>query len=192
VERALQRRRTTASILANDIEAAKRELSENLTPASVNRKLAALKSAFSLAARNRKADSNPAKEVKLFKENNARIRFLTEEEEERLFSVLPKKYTPLLTVAIHTGLRKTEQLSLTWTDVDFKLGQITVRESKPGKSRVIPMNETVETVVSRLPRRIRNPFVFVGRKAEDGSKISRTTAKNYCSQQKSTISGGVI
>jgi site-specific recombinase XerD len=157
--------RTAASILANDIEAAKRDLSETLTPASVNRKLAALKSAFSLAVRNKKADINPAKEVKLFKENNARIRFLTEEEETRLFSVLPKKYKPLVTVAIHTGLRKTEQLSLKWTDVDFKLGQITVRESKPGKSRVIPMNDTVETTLSRLPRRIRNPFVFVGRKA---------------------------
>ena len=124
MERALQRRRTTASILANDIEAAKRELSENLTPASVNRKLAALKSAFSLAVRNKKVDINPAKEVKLFKENNARIRFLTEEEETRLFSVLPKKYKPLVTVALHTGLRKTEQLLLKWTDVDFKLVQI--------------------------------------------------------------------
>ena len=101
--------------------------------------------------------------MKLFKENNARIRFLTEGEETRLFSVLPKKYKPLVTVALHTGLRKTEQLSLKWTDVDFKLGQITVRESKPGKSRVIPMNDIVETLLKRLPRRIHNPFVFVGR-----------------------------
>jgi integrase len=68
-------------------------------------------------------------------------------------------------VAIHTGLRKTEQLSLKWTDIDFKLGQITVRESKPGKSRVIPMNETVENPLNRLTRRIRNPYIFVGRKA---------------------------
>jgi len=113
--------------------------------------------------RNKKADINPVKEVKLFKENNARIRFVTDEEETRLFSVLPEKYKPLVTVAIHTGLRKTEQLSLKWTDVDFKLGQITVRESKAGKSRVIPMNDTVETVLNRMPRRIRNPFVFVGR-----------------------------
>lgn len=157
--------RTAGSILANDIETAKRALSTSLTPASVNRKLAALKSAFSLAVRNKKADSNPVKEVKLFKENNARIRFLTDEEETRLFSVLPKKYKSLVTVALHTGLRKTEQLSLKWTDIDFKLGQITVRESKPGKSRVIPMNETVEATLRNQPRRLRNPYVFVGRKA---------------------------
>jgi site-specific recombinase XerD len=53
---------------------------------------------------------------------------------------------------------------LKWTDIDFKLGQITVRESKPGKSRVVPMNEAVEQSFACLPRRINNPFVFSGRK----------------------------
>ena len=156
--------RPARSIVASDIEEAKQDLCNGLTPASVNRKLAALKSAFSLAVKNHKLERNPVKEVRLLKENNARIRYLTDEEEARLFAVLPNKYKPLVVVAMNTGLRKTEQLSLKWTDIDFKLGQITVRESKPGKSRVVPMNKTVEQSFARLPRRINNPFVFSGRK----------------------------
>ena len=66
-----------------------------------------------------------------------------------MFAVLPNKYKPLVVVAMNTGLRKTEQLSLKWTDIDFKLGQI---------------NKTVEQSFARLPRRINNAFVFSGRK----------------------------
>ena len=39
------------------------------------------------------------------------------------------------------------------------------------------MNDTVETTPRRLPRRIRNPFVFVGRKAGGRLKISPTTGE---------------
>jgi site-specific recombinase XerD len=159
------RDRPARSLVASDIEEAKRDLCKGLRPGSVNRKLAALKSAFSLAVKNHKIERNPVKEVRLLKENNARIRYLTEEEEIRLFAVLPDKYKPLVLIAMNTGLRKTEQLSLKWTDIDLKLGQITVRESKPGKSRVVPMNKAVEEALRRLPRRIGNPFVFSGRKA---------------------------
>ena len=40
-------------------------------------------------------------------------------------------------------MRKTEQLSLKWSDVDFKVGQMKVREPKAGQSRIIPMNDTL-------------------------------------------------
>jgi hypothetical protein len=42
--------------------------------------------------------------VKLFKENNARTRCLTDEEEARLFTHLPNSIKPLVTVALHTGM----------------------------------------------------------------------------------------
>jgi hypothetical protein len=48
-------------------------------------------------------------------------------------------------------------------DIDFKLGQLTIRESKPGKSRTIPMDDAVEETLRRLPGVINNSYVFVGR-----------------------------
>ncbi len=106
---------------------------------------------------NGKLEENPALKMKLYKENNKRVRWLTEDEEKRLFAVIPMKYHPLVIVALDTGMRKGEQLSVKWSDVDFRLNQITVRESKNGRSRVIPMNDRVQETLRRLPRMINNP-----------------------------------
>jgi len=60
--------------------------------------------------------------VKLLKENNQRVRWLSEAEESRLMAVLPKKYRPMVIVSLNTGLRKSEQLNLQWRDIDFRQG----------------------------------------------------------------------
>src|SRR5262245_20462005 len=112
--------------------------------------------------RNGKAERNPFEQLKLEKENNKRIRWLTEEEEYQLFQVLPRQYHPLVKVALHTGLRKTEQLSLTWADVDFKAKIITVRQSKSGEPLLIPINSVLEEILRKIPQRIDNAFVFAG------------------------------
>ena len=130
----------------------------------MNRYLAAFKAAFSYATLNGKAERNPVKDVKMEKENNARVRYLTQDEEARLMAVLPERYEPLVILAIHTGLRKTEQLSLEWRDIDFQQGQGKVRESKSGKGRVIPLSQTALELFRSLSkvRMINNPFVFPG------------------------------
>ena len=68
---------------------------------------------------------------------------LSEAEESRLMTVLPKKYRSMVIVSLNTGLRKSEQLNLQWKDIDFRQGLILVKNSKPGDSRSIPMNAAV-------------------------------------------------
>ena len=70
-----------------------------MSPASVNRHLALLKHLLTLAIEWGKATENPVKSLRLFKENNARVRYLTADEEVRLFQVCPDRYKPLLTEA---------------------------------------------------------------------------------------------
>jgi integrase len=84
------------------------------------------KSDFYLTLKTGKVDKNPVSLVKLSKENNKRVCWLTEEEEVRSLSVLPIAYRPMVLVALHTGMRKSEQLNLEWTDVDFR------RNPRPG------------------------------------------------------------
>ncbi len=100
------------------------------------------------------------------KENNQRVRYLTPDEESRLFKVLPEKYHISVLSALHTGMRKTEQFSLEWRDVDFVRGQIKVRVSKSGNSRIIAMNKTLTEALKYLSkvRLIKKPYVFPGEK----------------------------
>jgi integrase len=125
--------------------------------------LASLKTVFATGIHNGKVEVNPAMRVRPLKENNRRVRWLTKDEEKRPFAILPVRYHPMVIVALHSGMRKTEQLLLQWSDIDFRMGQIKVRESKAGKSRIIPVNDTLIETLRRLPRTLNNPYVFAGR-----------------------------
>jgi integrase len=131
--------------------------------ATVNRYLSTLKAAFFLAVKNNKVERNPVSLVRLGKENNCRVRWLTDDEEERFLKIMPTEYHPLVLIALHTGMRKSEQLNLKWSDVDFHRNLITIRESKAGEARRLPMNEVVIEALKALPRMLHNRFVFYGR-----------------------------
>ncbi len=123
------------ALTPQDVERFKADLkAEGWTDATVNRYLALLKSTLNLAVRNGKIERNPAKSVKLFQENNTRVRYLLAEEEARLFEALPEELKPLVTVALHTGLRKGELLHLRWENVDFHTGTLTVALAKNGEA----------------------------------------------------------
>jgi hypothetical protein len=71
--------------------------------------------AFKIALADGKVNSNPARLVEQRAENNARIRFLSADEEMRLRAAIKKKFAkhmPEFDVALNTGMRKSEQFSL--------------------------------------------------------------------------------
>src|ERR1700704_176171 len=57
-------------------------------PASVNRNLACLSKILSMAFDNELIDSNPMRRVRMLKESPSRERFITAEEEKKLFAQL--------------------------------------------------------------------------------------------------------
>lgn len=59
--------------------------------------------------------------------------------------------TPLVLVAMNTGLRRGELTSLTWADVDLKRKLVTVRAgyAKSGKARHVPLNSEAVDVLTR-------------------------------------------
>jgi integrase len=99
------------------------------SPATVNRYKALLSLTFRLAMENGKANGNPARLVRRRRENNARVRFLSYEEEVPLRAYIAKHYPehlPELDVALHTGMRKSEQYGLTWDCIDFERRVLTL------------------------------------------------------------------
>jgi hypothetical protein len=83
-------------------------------PATVNRELACLKTIFSKALKNDKAERNPTLGVKMLKENNERDRILSQEEYIRLLTPCPGHLKPIVKLAYCTGMRQGEILNLTW------------------------------------------------------------------------------
>jgi integrase len=125
---------------------------EGRSEVTVNRELAFLKNLFTMAMKWGKASENPVTQVRFFREDNGRTRFLTDEEEARLLAVCHPYLRPLVLTALHTGFRKSELLSLTWQDVDFSGRLITVHASyaKNGETRSIPMTATVKEALYAL------------------------------------------
>lgn len=64
---------------------------------------------------------------------------------------------PLFTVSIHTGLRWSEQRALRWADADFLTGFLTVRHSKTGYARQVPMNSLVRSQLMDLAGQREHP-----------------------------------
>jgi integrase len=94
---------------------------------------------------------NPVCKIRFFSEReNDRVRVLTEEEEVRLLGSCTEELKPVILVALHTGMRRGEILSMKWSDQDLINNDIRVPHSKSGRPRFIPVNQTLRTVLLGL------------------------------------------
>ena len=84
-------------------------------------------------------------------EGAGRDRFLSPDEKNRLLTACkessnPNLY-PLVALSILTAMRYSELINLRWEDVDFgESRSITLRETKNGDKRIIPLNDVIENV----------------------------------------------
>jgi len=124
--------------------------SKGMQPATLVRHLTVLKAAFNRSKRLGMVKENPACLVKPPKVNNVLVRYLTPDQEATLLSYLPEKYRPVVITALNTGLRQGELLRLTWADIDWNVGVLTIHETKAGERRRVPMNSTVVGLFSNL------------------------------------------
>ncbi len=155
VERAIAKRRVQGSIRRG-----KDQKRRPLAPASINRELAFLRRIFNVAIADQKIDSNPVRSTFFARENDQRVRYLSDDEEKRLRKAVGEDAWPTVAVALHTGLRRAEQSGLRWEHADFQTGVLTIPRSKSGKARHVPMNDTVRETLRALPSRLKSEWVF--------------------------------
>ena len=144
---------------------------DGMALASINRELGTLKRLYSLCDSWSFIEDNPAKrtglkfirEVKQYRENNARDRTLADDEVEQLLDICLKGGTykdngkkkimlpnPALhlaiSIALETGLRKHGCHSLRWREVDFKEGFIK-KVVKGNKEVIIPLTDKLTAIL---------------------------------------------
>lgn len=129
-------------------------------PATFNRFRVAISHAYKIAVENKKVSENPGRLVKLQRENNERVRYLNQftkkrekSEEQRLRAAIKKLYPgkePEVDLAIHTGLRWSEQYRLIWPNVDLLRSTIKIVQPKGGKDQHVPINAEAWRALQRL------------------------------------------
>lgn len=99
--------------------------------------------------------------LKLSKKVPARIRYLTDEEAQKLLTNCKKSLLRLLIImALTTGMRKMEMLNLTWQDIDFNAKLIHIEESKNGERRSIPINDSLMKGLKVIEEKNSNEKIF--------------------------------
>jgi integrase len=139
----------------------------NRANATVNRYLSILSHAFTIAARERQwCEDNPVRRVTKPKEPRGRVRYLSDEERERLLVACQTSRNPYLhtvvVLALATGARRGELLTLHWPDVDLKRGTLTFHETKNGERRAVPLTGQALTLMQQHAkvRRLNTTLVF--------------------------------
>lgn len=188
----------------------KKQLEGGKAPSSVNRDLTALKALLSKAVELGFIDHHPLAKLKPAKgADNARVRYLSPDEERRLFAAIDAReaegrearkrfnlwrkqrhlptfpeiqkdqfidhLTPIVLLALNTGLRRGEIFNLEWRDIDFLHHRLTVRaaSAKGAKTRHIPLNRTALDVLKRWRKQTTGDgLIFPSEKGERLDNIS--------------------
>ncbi|MGL5289938.1 MAG: tyrosine-type recombinase/integrase [Aeromonas sp.] len=148
-------------------------IGEGKAPATINRYQAALSAVFAWFNDENDTKHNPARDVRQQTENNARTRFLSNDEVDRLLAAAKngkwERLHLLLHMALVTGARRSELINLRWCDIDFKQKTALLERTKNGSQRNLALTtsliaelmqwrETGEVYLFRHPNHLNAPF----------------------------------
>lgn len=137
------------------------------SPPTIRRDLACLSSIFGCCMEWEWTEANPvpayfkSRRKRGLRESPPRTRYLSRGEEAKLIEAAREPLRSVLIVAIETGMRREEQFSLTWDQVDLASREIRLSgKTKSGKPRRVPITDRAVTILGTLPRHIRSRYVF--------------------------------
>ncbi len=138
-------------------------IKNNLSVAYANRLTAILKRMFTKALdweMINEEDLKLVRKAKQLKGENKRLRYLSEDEAQRLINNCDNHLKPIVITALNTGMRKGEILHLTWDRVDLKNRIILLDITKNGERREIPINNILYNVLFGIVRSLKTDYVF--------------------------------
>jgi integrase len=98
-------------------------------------------------------DANPSRIIRRRRESTGRKRFLSAEEYERLLAYLTErsqKQADAFYLSVNSGMRKNEQFTAEWSQINFTRNVIHLTETKNGDDRDIPMTPGVRELLLRM------------------------------------------
>jgi integrase len=151
-----------ARVRSQQIEDFKLKRAQHVARSTTDKDLAILKAFFNWCIGHQLAVVNPVRRVKLFHEDNSRLRYLTREEYDRLLAAArslsartsvstPSPYLEeKIVLAAHTGLRRGSLFNLRWDQIDFANSVLRIPRTKSGRPLSLPLNLTAKTTLEEL------------------------------------------
>lgn len=133
--------RFTTPATGDHAQDAKRERGKR-TGATVNRYMAALSACLAYGVKTLQwLERNPCERVQKPSENKGRVRFLADDERERLLAACKPHADLYLAVVLSltTGARQSEIMTLRWPQIDFTRKTISLTTTKNGDARTLPL-----------------------------------------------------
>lgn len=132
---------------------------EGRSGATVNRYLAALSHAFTVAVKEWSwMTDNPCRRVSRAKESRGVVRFLSDDERERLLAACaegPNFLLPAVLLALGTAMRAGEIAGLRWADIDLERGWLVLHATKNGERRGVRLSRPVVDAMRRYQAELR-------------------------------------
>lgn len=106
-----------------------------------------------------------APKVRMFREQQRRVRWLTRTDAERLLSFLPPHQADMARFALSTGLRQANVTGLEWSQIDMprRVAWVHHDQAKAGRAIGVPLNdEAVEVIRRQLGKHHVRVFTYQG------------------------------
>jgi integrase len=143
--------------------------SKGVMPGTILKELGLLKRIFNIAIKKWKwLKDNPVSSIEMPKVKNERVRYLTEDEYNRLFTALDDKTVPMwlkpaVVIALNTGLRESNLLKMKWSWIDL-FSRLLIIEGPQMKNKEnigLPLtHEAIETFKEMQKVKHIEDFVF--------------------------------
>jgi len=158
------------SISPFDIEKFKIERSNNSSPTSVNIDLKTIRAFFNCLKKWKMLTDNPCEGVKFLRIPDTIPAYLNEDALQDIVAKIQDQWLKnIVLFAAMTGVRLGEVANLRWEDIDLENRTALIHSSlsyqtKGGKMRKLPLNDTILTVLNSLPQK--TGYVFTGKRGE--------------------------
>lgn len=104
--------------------------------------------------------------LKLPQVNNIVIEDLNDGQLKKLVKVIAddpdRNVAAVMSLALFSGMRRGEILSLCWDDIDFDRGFISIKNPKGGQNATIPLSESVRQILKTV-KQGESPLIFPGK-----------------------------
>lgn len=135
---------------------------EKVSDTTIRRDLACLSSMLTCAVNWDFIEFNPVKnfDKRSVKEGAPRVKYFTRAQFALLLNECSDRMKTLIVFSVETGMRREEQFSLEWSQVDLRKREVLLTKTKTDSPRVVPLSNLAAAQITAQVRYPHSPYVF--------------------------------